>query len=313
MTLTVVQDGPPPGTRHHVPIPGHQRGLRVGEGAQTYLLGRSGLVTVNGQLYAPLLGIQPSDVLQGGYAFLDPTDAGATYHPGADLNTPGGCDTDLGAPIVAMLGGVVRAVLVWDGYSSGEGNHLWYEVDDPLAPGPTWVHHDHLDRISVTVGQRVAAGEVIAACGKSGNWSCAHAHTEWLPGAPPDGFWQWPYGWSKSRVQAAYYSPASWWQAASARAQGASPEVASMILSGAQSAAVQAVVWGQFWNPDMADAGIPASWRAEWHAGRWRGEPISGEEPIPEDPAEGKPAGNWQRFAYGAAVWLPGQEVSWNG
>src|SRR4029450_10537547 len=150
-------------------------------------------------------------------------------------------------------------------------------------------------------------------CGRSGGWSCAHLHSEWLPGAPPEGWWQWPYGWPKAAVEAGYYSPRDWWRAASAKVQGASPEAVMAILSGAQAAAVQAGVWGASREPAAADFAIPTSWRAEWQAGRWRGAPLSAEQPVPEDTAAGKPGGSWRLFEYGAACWLPGQDVSWNG
>jgi murein DD-endopeptidase MepM/ murein hydrolase activator NlpD len=177
------------------------------------------------------------------------------------------------------------------------------------------VHFDHLEGFApgVAVGQRVEAGQVVGWCGNSGGWSCAHLHTELLPTPPQDGWWQWPYGWSREAVEAAYYQPLAWWQAASARVQGATPEETQMILSGAQTSAIQAVVWGKQWDPAAADFAIPASWRDEWHAGRWRGAPLAPEQPVPEDTVEGKSAGSWQPFQFGAAVWLPDTPVSWEG
>ena len=215
--------------------------------------------------------------------------------------------------MVAPLAAVVRAALWWDGVSAGEGNHLWLELDDPLAPSPTWVHFDHLQRIDVVEGQRLVAGEPVGRCGRTGGWDCAHLHTELLPAAPAQGWWQWPYGWSKGQVEAAYYSPSSWWQAASAKAQGAPEEVVSMLLSGAQSAAVQAVIWGRYWDPGAADHAIEASWRDQWRQGIWRGAPLSDEQLLPEDTAEGKPGGSFRLFEAGVACWLPGNAVSWNG
>ena len=84
-----------------------------------------------------------------------------------------------------------------------------------------------------------------------------------------------------------------------------------MILSGAQSAAVQHVMWGSY--PFAPDHAIPTSWREEWRRGVWRGRAISEEQRIPEDSAEGKPGGSFQLFEAGVACWLPGQPVSWNG
>ena len=76
---------------------------------------------------------------------------------------------------------------------------------------------------------------------------------------------------------------------------------------------VQALVWGHYWQPAEADFAIQTDWRDEWRRGVWRGAPLSDEQPVPEDTAEGKPAGSWRRFEYGAACWLPGSPVSWDG
>lgn len=209
-----------------VPQPG-QHGLRIGEGAPT---GRARLLSVGGRLFAPLAGLTPPDVLRGGYGFLDGTDRDAagvpqTLHPGADLNAgTGDCNSDAGLDVVAPLAGVVRATLPWDGSRRGEGNHLWLELTDPVAPGPTWLHLDHLQAIAVRVGQRVAPGERLGWCGATGGWACAHLHLELLKGPPAQGFWQWPYQWSRAQVEAAYYRPLDWWTAASARVQGAPEE-----------------------------------------------------------------------------------------
>jgi len=69
---------PGPGAAQHVPQPG-QHGLRIGEGAPTH---QADFVNVQGRLFAPLQGLNPADVTQGGYGWLSPTDAGATLHPG---------------------------------------------------------------------------------------------------------------------------------------------------------------------------------------------------------------------------------------
>jgi hypothetical protein len=272
---------------------------------------------VQGRLFAPLQGLNPADVTMGGFTFMDVT-ADGVLHPGVDLNScpPGGttCNADEGLPVVAMLAGVIRAVLPDTG-ALGEGNHLWYEIADDLNPGPTstWVHIDHLLRFACAEGQRVVPGQVIGYCGRSGGWSCAHEHLELLPAPPAQGWWQWPVGWSQAQVEAAYYRPKAWWDAAVAKVGQAPPEIVSMILSGAQTAAVQAAVWGDYWDPAAADFAFQTSWREEWRRGVWRGAPLSDEQPVPEDPAEHKPAGAWRLFEGGAAVWLPGQPVSWNG
>jgi hypothetical protein len=301
---------PGPGAAGHTPQPGRTPGYRIGEGSPT---GEAGFINVNERLFAPLQGLNPADVTQGGYGWLDITDGGATYHCGVDLNSGGSCSADEGVLVVAPLAAVVRAAILWDGVSMGEGSHVWLELDDDLAPGPTWVHFDHLQRIDCQVGQRLAPGELVGHCGRSGGWDCAHLHTELLPAAPEDGWWQWPYGWPLERVLNSYYEPAAWWRAASAKVQGAAPPEVEMILSGAQAAAVQAVVWGDYWQPGAADFAIPSAWREEWRRGVWRGAPLSSEQLVPEDTAEGKPGGSWMLFEHGAAVWLPGEPVSWNG
>jgi len=297
-----------PGPAHHAPPPAGVKQPGTGAPTQT-----AGFVNVQGRLFAPLQGLNPADVLQGGYGWLDATDGGATLHPGADLNSGGSCNADEGLPVVAPLAGVVQQLLYWDGRTSGEGNHLWLELDDEVAPGPTWCHFDHLQAFAVGPGQRVTPGQLLGYCGRSGGWDCAHLHLELLPAAPAQGYWQWPYGWSQAQVEAAYYWPRAWWDAAVAKVGQAPPEIVSMILSGAQAAAVQAVVWERYWEPAAADFAIPTAWRDEWRRGVWRGAPLSSEQLVPEDAAEGKPAGSWQLFQYGAAVWLPGQSVSWNG
>ena len=69
---------PGPGPAHHVPQPG-RNGQSVGTGAPT---GQAGFLNVGGRLFAPLQGLNPADVTQGGYGWLSPTDGGATFHPG---------------------------------------------------------------------------------------------------------------------------------------------------------------------------------------------------------------------------------------
>ena len=300
---------PGPGAAGHAPQPGRTPGYRVGEGTKT---GAAGFINVQGKLFAPLQGLSDNDVLQGGYGFLDVTDGGATFHPGADLNTAGGCDSDLGNEVVAVLGGVIEAVLPWNG-ASGEGNHLWYRVTSDLAPGPTWVHYDHLGGFAVAEGDVVTAGQLVGWCNKTGGWSCAHLHTELVKGAPPNGYWMWPYGWTREQVEDVYYEPAAWWRAASAKVQGAAPPEVALILSGAQSAVVQAAVWDRYWRPEADTFAIETAWRDEWRRGVWRGAPLSDEQLLPEDATEGKPGGAFRIFEGGVACWLPGQEVSWNG
>jgi murein DD-endopeptidase MepM/ murein hydrolase activator NlpD len=209
----------------------------------------------------------------------------------------------------------------WDGWQTGFGNHLALFLDDARAAQPCYLHVAHLDTMVVQVGQRVPAGALLGTCGKSGNQPYAHTHAAMWPRSPaelglPGGwdFWQTPgYAYPRDWVASVTIDPEAWFWASVAKAGQAPPEVVSMILSGAQAASVQAVVWGEYWNPDAADFAIPSSWRAEWRRGVWRGAPLSSEQLVPEDPAAGKPAGSWMPFEYGACVWLPGEEPSWNG
>lgn len=303
---------PGPGPAQHVPQPG-QYGLQVGEGPAT---NETGFINVAGRLFAPLQGLDAANPRMGGYGWLSPTDYAAngvpqTLHPGVDLNSGSGdCNSDEGALCVMPLAGVVRAVLY---APSGEGNTVWFELDDWALPGPTWMHVDHLLSVECYEGQRLSPGETFGRCGRTGGWSCAHLHLELLKGPPQDGYWQWPYQWTKAQVEAAYYAPRDWWDAASAKVQGAPEEAVTMILSGAQSAVVQAAVWGDYWRPEADTFAIETSWREEWRRGVWRGRPLSDEQLLPEDTAEGKPGGAFRLFEGGAACWLPGQDVSWTG
>lgn len=70
--------------RHHVPPgAGEDQPLRpAGPRPRSQAGGGSGFVTVNGRLFAPLQGLDPNNVLMGGYGWLSATDSGQTYHPG---------------------------------------------------------------------------------------------------------------------------------------------------------------------------------------------------------------------------------------
>jgi murein DD-endopeptidase MepM/ murein hydrolase activator NlpD len=293
---------PGPGPAGHRPPPPGEK--QPGTGAPTH---QADFINVQGRLFAPLQGLNPADVLNGGYGWLDLTDGGATYHPGLDLNSGSGCNADEGLPIVAVLGAVIRKVLPWDGYSSGEGNHLWYEVDDPVAPGPTWVHHDHLLSFSCREGERVVPGQVIGSCGRSGNWDCAHGHVELLPAPPAQGWFQWPYGWPRGQVEAAYYAPRAWWDAAAAKVAAAPPEVVTMLLDGWQLKGwVLADLYQQAGVPYNPESATANAWCDELHRGVYRGRPRGEEHPI-ED-------GVWQEFQYGVCVWRASNgAISWNG
>jgi hypothetical protein len=180
--------------------------------------GGPSFVVRNG-VYVPLQYVDPLDPLQGGYGYGDPCDNQMTYHPGADLNSGGQCDSDLGMEVVASVGGVVLAVCPWDGYSSGEGNHLWVYYDAPECIEPAWGHFDHLRDFAVSEGQRFGAGQRLGHAGKTGNWQCTHLHLELLRQAPSS-WYQWPYGWSLGAVQGAYFSPRWWFEETVLKAGG---------------------------------------------------------------------------------------------
>lgn len=302
-----------PAQRHgHRPWPGESQPFHAMRGKRSQAGGGAGFVTVNDRLFAPLQGLNPNDVTQGGYSWLSITDGGATYHPGVDLNSGGSCNADLGALVVAPLAGVVRATLY---AASGEGNHVWVELDDPCCPGPTYWHTDHLQSVGVSVGQRLAPGDPIGGCGATGGWDCAHAHTEFTKGPPKNGYWQWPYGWSRAQVEAAYWAPSEWWAAASALVlaegqQPIPPEVVMVLNDWQIKNWIMPDLWawaGIEYNPE---AGTSQGWVNALRAGHYLGRPRTGERPY----GEGDDAGVWVEFESGLLVYrLRDDEASWTG
>jgi hypothetical protein len=204
---------------HHEPTPPNPREMSGGRGGGYGGLSRNaqGYVECNG-IWWPLQGTDEGNPLQGGYGFGDKTDGGRTFHPGADGNAGGTCNADLGALCVAPCDGVVVAVLPWDGSRAGEGNHVWCYLDDPRAVAPAWMHWDHLQAVRCAEGTRFVGGQVLATCGNTGRWPCAHLHLE-LARERPASWWQWPLGWSLARMEATYYRP-GWWFPASADKAG---------------------------------------------------------------------------------------------
>ena len=83
-------------------------------------------------------------------------------HPGADLSAP------TGTPISAVEGGTVTAA----GPMPGFGDHFVAITD---SGGWTW-YYGHGSAHSVSVGQTVAAGQVIAAVGSEGFSTDPHLH-----------------------------------------------------------------------------------------------------------------------------------------
>jgi hypothetical protein len=275
--------------------------------------GGAGFVNVNNRLFAPLQGLDPNNILLGGYGWLSLTDGGMTYHPGLDLNSGAGCNADEGLLVVAPLAGVVRATLAWDQRTPGEGNHVWLELDDPCLPGATWHHTDHLQRIDVYEGQRLAPGQPIGLCGRSGGWDCAHDHCEWLSGPPKNGWFQWPYGWSRGQVEAAYWNPYTWWSAATALvyAEGATPPPPEVVMAMSDWELTNFVLaqlyeWaGIEFDPD---SGIAKVWVAATRDKCYPGRPRTAERRYGEPTA-----GVWAEFESGVLIWKPDGTMSWTG
>lgn len=195
----------------------------------------------------------------------------------------------------------------------GEGNHIWVELDDPCLPGETWLHVDHLNGFTVAVGQRVVPGEKIGGCSRSGGWDCAHAHTELARHAPAQGWYQWPYGWSRAQVEEAYWNPRSWWDAATALVlaegnQPIPPEVVLMLSDWEVLNWVMRDLWvwaGIDYNPDALTS---KAWLKELREGRYRGRPRTTDRPY------GEGRGFWAEFDYGTVVTRSDSgEWSWQG
>lgn len=303
---------------HHVPPPkGEDQPLRPNRVRSRQAGGGAGFVTVNNRLFAPLQGLNPNNILMGGYGWLSGTDyvngVPQTLHPGLDLNSGQSCNDDEGAAIVAPLAGIVRATLFWNGSSFGEGNHVWVELDDPCLPGPTWWHTDHLLLIGCSVGQRLIPGEPIGQCGRSGGWDCAHGHTELLVSAPAQGWYQWPYAWSRAQVEAAYWNPSSWWAAASALVlaegnQPIPPEVVEMLSDWECLNWIMPDLWQWANVPYNPEALTSKAWLSELRAGRYRGRPRTADRPY------GDGRGAWAEFDAGVVVTRSDSgEWSWQG
>jgi hypothetical protein len=229
-----------------------------------------------------------------------------------DLNRPGGCDSDLGAGVVAPLAAVVRAIRY---AAAGEGNHIWLELDDVCCPGPTWLHVDHLLAVECYEGQRLSPGERFSAAGKSGGWSCAHLHTEFLRGPPAQGYSQWPYQWSRAQVEAAYHRPADWWNASTALvyAEHQQPPPLEVVEAMNDWQLINFVLgplyeWAGLADQFNPESGICKAWVAALRAGAYPGRPRTGERPYGSPPE-----GVWQECESQLLIWKPDGTVSWTG
>jgi hypothetical protein len=216
-----------------------------------------------------------SDPLDGGFAFGQWT--GSVYHPGVDLNSGAGGDADLGKPIKTPGNGTVRAVV---GAEPGYGNHFWVEMDDGH-----WLHYAHCRTVVCRPGDRVARGQVVAECGKSGGpWGgswWAHLHAE-VTYAKPAGWSQWPAGWSKDRVLATYMDPFAYLTATwPTTTGGGGGTVDEPVLSDAElEHEYRPLVWGALYDAATAGFAVPTRWKAEVRLGNDLGKPLGPEADL---------------------------------
>ncbi len=93
----------------------------------------------------------------------DPVEGGSRFHTGIDLAVPEG------TPIKAALDGVVKTVGPRGGYGKA------VEIDHGNGLTTLYAHNSEL---AVKPGERVMAGQVIAAAGQTGRATGAHLHLE---------------------------------------------------------------------------------------------------------------------------------------
>lgn len=105
-------------------------------------------------------------VLTSGFGMReDPFGGAAEFHRGVDLAVP------LGTPIAAMWAGEVTAA---DSAGTGSlGQYLRLRCSDG-----TEVLYAHCSALYVRVGERVAAGDTVAAVGSTGRSTGAHLHVQ---------------------------------------------------------------------------------------------------------------------------------------
>jgi murein DD-endopeptidase MepM/ murein hydrolase activator NlpD len=249
-------------------------------------------------IYAPMDGLSSYDPLQGGYAFCDITDNGATFHPGCDLNAGNGGDADLGIPLRFPIGGTVINITWWDRYSTGYGNHIWVQLDNG-----DYLHYCHCNYIEAQVGKHYNAGDVIGECGKSGNQPWAHLHFEIRREDPSKfGYDYWPYGQPRSFVEQHYIKPNTWWQELLTYDGG---KAVSLLEDWQIKGWILADLYQQQSVPFNPDAAISNEWVNQLKNGNYLGRPIQGEHSIEN--------GSWQEFERGVVVYQENQGTSING
>lgn len=249
-------------------------------------------------VYPVLQGTQAGNPLMGGWGYLQWT--GEVYHEAYDLNSMGGGDSDLGALVVAPLGGVVSDVLWWNGVSTGFGNQLAMYVDDERAASRCYLHVAHLHDMVVIPGQRVAAGQQLGSCGKSGNQGYAHAHTALWHEVPPGGWGFWQVGYSREWVAGHTLDPGAWFWASVTRANelGAAPpppEVIAVLEDWQIRLWCLAPLYDAAAVPFNPDSGTAQGWVDALRAGTYLGRPRTEEQPY----GDGDDRGVWVEFEQG--------------
>ena len=112
-----------------------------------------------------------------GAGYYDAQPFGTNTHLGSDWNGVGGGDSDLGDPVTAIADGVVRLA---EDLGGGWGNVVRIEHRLRDAGGERRVEslYAHLDRIDVTVGQRIRRGALVGTIGTAHGQYKAHLHLE---------------------------------------------------------------------------------------------------------------------------------------
>jgi murein DD-endopeptidase MepM/ murein hydrolase activator NlpD len=127
-----------------------------------------------------------------GRGFHDAQPFGENQHLGGDWNGDLGGNSDLGAPVTSIAGGVVTFAADLGG---GWGNvvRIAHRVDDHQVVESLYAH---LERIDVGVGERVQRGQRIGTVGTAWGRYSAHLHLELRdrPGRPLGGGYGTPDG-----------------------------------------------------------------------------------------------------------------------
>ena len=104
------------------------------------------------------------EFISSGFGYRsDPFTGAGAFHAGLDFRGP------VGAPIYAAAKGVVSFAGVRQGY----GNCVEIDHGNGLT-----TRYAHMSRLGATVGQQIAAGNVIGAIGSTGRSTGPHLHFE---------------------------------------------------------------------------------------------------------------------------------------